>query len=207
MSNESMDKKGTYMLLEGDNQPYEVYIPGHNGFLQTRFIVDARSWKDPSIFKYDYRDIRNVAVKYNERPEANVELAFDGVKGIAVTQNGKKPTGTVDTLAAIEYLAGYKRINYELIVAETFPKTEKDSILGSLPWVEITVTDKNKTVGTFKGFHRYNTAKEIDPSIPGSQYDSDRMFALINGGKDFVLVQFFQMNPLIKPLDFFLKQP
>jgi len=207
MANESMDKKGTYMLLEGDDQPYEVHIPGHNGFLQTRFIVDARSWKDPSIFKYDYRDIRNVAVKYNERPEANVELAFDGVKGISVTQNGKKPTGTVDTLAAIEYLAGYKRINYELIVAETFPKTEKDSILGSLPWVEITVTDKNKTVRTFKGFHRYNTAKEIDPSIPGSQYDSDRMFALVNGGKDFVLVQFFQMNPLIKPLDFFLKQP
>ena len=83
---------------------------------------------------------------------------------------------------------------------------EKDSILNSKPWVEITITDKNKAIRTFKGFHRYNTAKEIDTSIPGSQYDSDRMYALVNGEKDFVLVQFFQMNPLIKPLDYFLKQ-
>jgi hypothetical protein len=206
MSNESMDKKGTYMLLEGDDQPYEVHIPGHNGFLQTRFIVDSRIWKDPSIFSYDYRDIRNVVLKYNERPAANVELAFDGVKGITVSQNGKKMPGLIDTLAAIEYLAGYKRINYEFIVAESFPKAEKDSILNSKPWVEITITDKNKAFRTFKGYHRYNTAKEIDTSIPGSQYDSDRMYALVNNGKDFVLVQFFQMNPLIKPFDYFLKQ-
>lgn len=206
MSNESMDKKGTYMLLEGDEQPYEVHIPGHNGFLQTRFIVDSRIWKDPTIFSYDYRDIRNVVLKYNERPTANVELGFDGAKRVTVSQNGKKISGIVDTLAAIEYLAGYKRINYEFIVSETFPKAEKDSILNSKPWVEITITDKNNAVSTFKGFHRYNKAKEIDTSIPGSQYDSDRMFALVNGGKDFVLVQFFQMNPLIKPLDYFLKQ-
>ena len=206
MANESMDKKGTYMLLEGDDQPYEVHIPGHNGFLQTRFIVNPKSWRDPSIFSYDYRDIRKVVLKYNERPEANVEIGFNGTKGIEISQNGMKVAKAVDTLAAIEYLAGYKRINYEFIVAESFPKAEKDSILNSKPWVEITITDKNKAIRTVKGFHRYNTAKEIDTSIPGSQYDSDRMYALVNGEKDFVLVQFFQMNPLIKPLDYFLKQ-
>jgi hypothetical protein len=206
MANESMDKKGTYMLLEGDDQPYEVHVPGHNGFLQTRFIVNSKSWRDPSIFSYDYRDIRNVVLKYNERPEVNVEIAFDGAKGVEISQNGKKVSRAVDTLAAIEYLAGFKRINYEFIVAESFPKAEKDSIVASLPWLEITVTDKNKKVKTFKGFHRYNTAKEVDTSVPGSQYDSDRMYALVNSDKDFVLVQFFQLNPLIKPLDYFLKQ-
>jgi hypothetical protein len=206
MSGESMDKKGTYMLIEGDDKPYEVYVPGHNGFLQTRFIVDSRIWRDPAIFSYDYRDIRNVVLKYNERPEANVEIAFDGAKGVNIFQNGKKVNGQIDTSASIEFIAGFKKVNYEFIVSETFPKAQKDSILASKPWVEITVIDKNKKINTFKGFHRYNQAKEIDASDPTSLYDTDRMYALVNNEKDFVLVQFFQMNPLIKPLDYFLKQ-
>ena len=58
---ETMDKMGTYMLIEGSTVPFEVHIQGHRGFLQGRFITDARLWRDPAIFKYDYRDIRKIS--------------------------------------------------------------------------------------------------------------------------------------------------
>jgi hypothetical protein len=77
-----------------------------------------------------FPDLRHSSVK------GLVEIGFDGTKGIEISQNGMKVAKAVDTLAAIEYLAGYKRINYEFIVAESFPKAEKDSILKSNPVAE-----------------------------------------------------------------------
>lgn len=191
---ETMDKMGTYMLIEGSTVPFEVHIRGHRGFLQGRFITDDRLWRDPVIFRYDYRDIRKVAVSYPELPQQNYAVLYDGKK--PSLEVAGKPVAA-DSLALYEYLNAYKNVVYEYIVSETFPEATKDSILMSRPFVQISVTDKAGKTTAIQGFRRAAGPEETDPEGKPLKYDLDRMYGYLNG-KDFLLVQYFQFDRLLK---------
>jgi hypothetical protein len=38
------------------------------------------------------------------------------------------------------------------------------------------------------------------------KYDFDKMYAVINDGKDFVSIQYYVFDPLMQPISFFLKK-
>ncbi len=199
---ETPDKMGTFMLIEGSSVPFDVHIPGHRGFLQTRFITDARLWRDPALFKYDYRDIATVSVKYNETPANSFEIRTEGRNPKLFVQGNPV---AADSLALFEYLNEYRNVVYEFIVTESFPEAKKDSILSSKPWIEVKVTDRKGQSTFVQGFHRSAAdANAVDAEGNRLPYDPDRMYALLNG-KDFLLVQFYQFDRLLKQPSFFIK--
>jgi len=200
---ENMDKMGTYMMIDGSSVPFELHIQGHRGFLQTRFITDDRLWRDPSVFNYDYRDIRSINVKYNEVPTSSFEMRYDGKKPTLF--QGNREIVPVDSLKCFEYLNSFRRITYEYMVTyETFPETRRDSILALGAFAEITVTDKDGKKNDVKCYHRMaGTQKYPDVTSP---YDPDRMYAWIND-KDFVLIQFVQFDKVLRNPVTFLPEP
>ena len=192
---ENMDKMGTYMMLENSSVPFELHIQGHRGFLQTRFITDERLWRDPTVFSYDYKEIRSIDVKYNELPSSSFEMKYDGKKPTLF--QGNKEITPVDTLKCFEYLNSFRKITYEYMVTyETFPETRRDSILNIGPWAEITVTDIEGKKNNIKCYHR-SAGPSPYPEASSSPYDPDRMYGWING-KDFVLIQFVQFDKLLR---------
>lgn len=197
---ETMDKMATYMMIEGSTVPFEVHIQGHRGFLQTRFITDARLWRDPVLFRYDYRDIRKVSTRYPEFPSENFEVTFDG-KTPALLLGGKS-TAT-DSLILFEYLNSFRNVVYEYVVTESFPEAKKDSILMSKPFVEVSVTDKNGKTTLVQGYRRAAAEGELDPTGALRKFDPDRMYALLNK-KDFLLVQYFQFDRILKTPESFI---
>jgi hypothetical protein len=38
-------------------------------------------------------------------------------------------------------------------------------------------------------------------------YDRDRLYALVNDGKDFTLVQYFVFDKILRPMSFFMRTP
>ncbi|MFN5317989.1 MAG: hypothetical protein ACK5CY_04025 [Bacteroidia bacterium] len=191
---ETVDKLGTYMLIEGSSVPFEVHIPGHKGFLQTRFITDARIWRDPVLFRTDYREIRSINVSYASSPNESFELRYDGLKPSLLVKGQNQQA---DSLLLYEYMNAYRNVVYEYVVTESFPQAKKDSILSSLPFVTVTLQDKKGKKTIVEGFRRASTAKDVD--LEGNQYpfDPDRMYALLNK-KDFLLVQYFQFDKLMR---------
>lgn len=198
---ETPDKMGTFMMIDGSSVPFDVHIPGHRGFLQTRFITDARLWRDPALFKYDYRDIASVSVKYNETPASSFEIRSEGRNPRLFVQGNPV---AADSLALFAYLNEFRNVVYEYIVTESFPEAKKDSILSSKPWVEVKVSDRKGKSTFVQGFHRSAAdAKAVDAQGNPMLYDPDRMYALLNG-KDFLLVQFYQFDRLLKQPSYFV---
>jgi len=204
LGTESVDKMGTYMLLEGSSVPFEVHVPGHRGFLQTRFIVDDRLWRDPFIFKMDYRTIREVNVTYRDQPESGFRLTYNGDKDVRVFQ-GKQfiPLTNLDTSKAISYLAEISKINYEFVVTESFDE-KRDSILTTVPFAEVKIKDEAGKIQEISCFHRSTPDDALDLDPRGVPHDPDRMYGWLNK-QDFLLVQFYQFNRVIKPVDWFAK--
>lgn len=205
VGNESVDKLGTYMLLEDSSAPFEVHIPGHRGFLQSRFIVEQDIWRDQAIFRYDYRDIRSISARYPENPTQDFDLKYDGKHVNVFMPGGANPLAGLDTLRAMQYLNEFRTINFEFVVVESFPKQTRDSILASTPFVMIRVTDKTGAVNELKGFHRKTPGPAEDAALnPDQPYDVDRLYGSINQGKDFILMQFLQLDRITRSRDWLL---
>ena len=46
----TLDSKGTFIIMDGSEEPYIVHIPRHNGYLSERFKVIRKDWIDKIIF-------------------------------------------------------------------------------------------------------------------------------------------------------------
>ncbi len=47
---ETADQLGTFMMIEGAEEPYVVHIPGFNGYLSSRFSCKEHLWRSKKIF-------------------------------------------------------------------------------------------------------------------------------------------------------------
>jgi hypothetical protein len=201
---ETIDKLGTFMLLENSSVPFEVHVQGHRGFLQTRFITDERIWRDQTIFAYEKSDIREINLRFFKDPSKSysIRIPDSGSPQLIGFAGGNQ----ADTLLINKYIAQYRKFTFEYIVTEeSFPAARKDSILNSGPFVEISVTTRKGERNTMKGYYRLLPGATLNNATDGeSPFDPERIYALIND-KDFVLVQYFQLDRLLVPGSLFIK--
>jgi hypothetical protein len=203
VGSDSMDHHGTFMLLENSTTPYEMHIPGFRGYLSIRFVTDERLWKKPIVFSYPVQEIRKVRVEYTELPQESFEVTHDGNGAVKVLSLQSNQQVKADSAAALDYLIQFGKISYEAEVALDFPK--RDSILNASPWVRIEVTTADGSVNKVRCVRREPMEKYADlPQAP--RFDPDRMYAVINEGKDLVLVQYFVFNRILVPLVYFTQE-
>jgi len=170
--------------------------------LQTRFIVDPRLWRDPVLFRTDYRDIRTLDVRYTNDAASSFSIRYDGKIPVLMANN---TLVEADTLLLYQYMNQFRNVVYEYVVTESFPQAKKDSILNSKPFVQVSLTDKAGKRTLVEGFYRGSTAKDLDQSGKQLAFDPDRMYALLND-KDFLLVQYFQFDRVMVKPYMFLKR-
>jgi hypothetical protein len=141
-------------------------------------------------------------VRYPEVPALGFDLTYNGKKVELYNVGSSTAQSGLDTLRALQFLNEFRNIGFEYIVIESFPKETRDSILTSQPFAMISVTDKTGETKEVKGFHRKVQGPQAD-SVQ-TPYDTDRLYGSINGGKDFVLIQFYQMDRILKTRDWLL---
>ena len=59
---------GTFMLMEGADQPYVVYLPSFRGFLNTRFTPKPDDWKSHVIFNNTLANIKSISLEFGREP-------------------------------------------------------------------------------------------------------------------------------------------
>jgi hypothetical protein len=59
---------GSYMLMEGSQQPYLVEIRGFEGYLTPRYSTDIADWRSRVIFDAADQEIKSFSVNYPEEP-------------------------------------------------------------------------------------------------------------------------------------------
>lgn len=194
---------GTFMLMEGSNDPFVVNIPGFRGFVATRFSTKELDWRSHGIFNSRLPDIKSISIQYFDRPEYSFKVVNNDNRNFAlVTYPGLQAVSSFDTLKVIEYLASYRLINFEGIV-NNLEKNQLDSITSSVPAYVITLEKKSGEKQVMKAWRRKAAPGETDLEGNPTEWDRDRMFARIEGTDDLLLIQYFVFDPLLKPLQWF----
>ncbi len=62
------DNLGTFMLMDGADEPYVVHIPNFRGFVSTRYSTNPAEWRDYTVFRTRIGDIASVRMEFPSDP-------------------------------------------------------------------------------------------------------------------------------------------
>lgn len=202
----TQDNQGTYMLIEGADNPYIVFIPGFRGFLFSRFSPLPDDWKSHTVFNTKLADIKSVALKFLGEPENSFKVdVIDSRGNYKVTQlQSGLVLESYDTLRLLNYLTSFRDLRYETRMNNLLTPMKLDSIVSSTPLFELTLVDRFDDTTYVPMFKKHSMPESLanayDILVP---VDHDRFYALINNGNDFVLMQYFVFDRVLYPLSYY----
>ncbi len=197
---------GCFMLMQGSEEPFIVFLPGFRGFVSPRYSPIEKYWRDYNIFRVAITGIARVKVEVPATPEYSYEVRNDGKNHFTlVALSGQKEIVGYDTLRLLNFLSGFRNLSYEALLNDINP-AYKDSILRSQPFIILTLTDTAGVTRTVTTYHKKGPEGQTSPNGTPLPYDLDRLYASLNNGKDFTLIQYYTFDKVLRPLPFFLKE-
>ena len=199
----TMDSSGTFMLKEGADKAYIVYIPSFRGFITTRFTANPDDWRDHTIFHENMADIQSVEVDFNEDPEGSFRIDNIGKHQYKLTRLCDNKDLPYDTLKVINFMSSFSDLRFEALFTNTLPQERIDSITSSPFLHYIVVTDKDGNKQDMRTFKKLVMSSLHDMSGEFGDVDRDRMYALVNDSKDFVLIQNYVFDKVLHDVRYF----
>lgn len=193
----TQDQLGTFMLLEGSQDPFVMEIQGFKGYLTSRFNPDSLEWVNRNLFSLKRDDIESVRFDFYgvefksffiQRKDAhNMEIGISGTE--TITQNS-------DSGAVARYLGLFSNLQFERYVRD-----EKKHIFDSLnkekPLAVLTLDSKlsGKTTHIFFPVPLGEGSLIKENGDGPLKHDPDRLFC-ITPDHHLVLSQYFALNPV-----------
>ncbi len=203
----SVNNTGTNMLMEGAKMPYVVQVPGFVGYVTARYATRLTDWRDRTVFNIPANEIKSISVQYADKPINSFILSRDK-DSITVTadENIMKGLQGQNPHRVRAYLTYFSNVNCEGYLnglndmnaaISTAPKQSTIDVLGihgqhqraEIYWLALNKRSKNILTS--------------NADVP-DDYDSDRLYAVINEGRDTVLIQQFAFRNIFhKAYEFF----
>jgi hypothetical protein len=186
------DELGTLMLLENAREPFVTYIPGFDGYLNSRYITREQDWRSTEIYHLNPSEISQVTVTYPQNPESSFKLsASDGNYMLSPAQNGQAVR--MNEIEAKRYLSGFRGIDFEEFVP--LDARRFDSLIHSTPFAVVELTAKGQKSPRLTIFSR--TMNERSKSADDLNTDHERYYAILEGSHDVVLLQYFVVSKIL----------
>lgn len=198
------DNMGTFMLMEGSNVPFVVQLLGLRGFVSPRYSTLENDWRDHTVFRTRLSDIRSITMEIPADPENSFLITNEKGEVNLWQTISMEPVNQYDTLKLLNFMIAFSDLRYEALLNEI--NAERiDSITHSTPRYILTLVDTKGDTAMIKTFYKPNDDKKYD--LDGNVYvsDLDRAYALVNKDRDFVLIQYFVFDKVLKPLSYFLR--
>ncbi len=118
------DERGTYMIMEGSDQPAIVTMPNFEGSLRTRFVMSSLEWRDRIILRYEQEEIRGLTVEYPAQATESFALVKNENGWMVQPLNENANSNRKPRAGSVEaYVRAYKKVGAEaLIDDETLTK-------------------------------------------------------------------------------------
>ncbi|MBK9291222.1 MAG: DUF4340 domain-containing protein [Bacteroidetes bacterium] len=198
------DNIGTFMLKEGARTAYIMYMTGFKGFVMSRYSAFEDDWRDHTVFSHKLNDIRSVELIFNEEPWQSFRIErTDGLNFKIIRLADDKVMPEYDTLRLLNYLTSFGDLRFEAVLNNTMPRQKIDSVLNSPFLHRLTLVDMQGDTTRMTTFNKKKFAEHLDIEEKLVPMDLDRAYALVNRERDFVLIQYFVFDKVLRPALYF----
>lgn len=190
----SSNPYGNIMKIRENSKPFIMNLPGSGSEIGSIFTANELMWKPyylfsvpmPEILSVTFNNLRDSASSFMIRKD-NSHLYLSDVTG---ELNGW------DSLRVTRYLSYFFNIPFEDWASE-LTRNERDSICSETPLYVIKVTavgGKNKEITLWERVKTENGVRKPD---------SDRLWAKSNESEEFMILKYFDVDPLLKKKSYF----
>jgi hypothetical protein len=198
------DNLGTYMLREGADQAFVTYLPGFRGFVMTRYTPLEDDWRDHMIFNEKLADIKSVSLEFNEEPYMSFRLENTGKHSYKLIRTADDfVVKEYDTLRVLNFLTKFDDVRFEALLTNTLPRKRQDSIINSPFLHRFTLVSHQGDTQQLTTYRKLLQVDHLGIPMEEAEVDNDRMYGLLNNGKDLVLLQYFTFDDLLKPVIYY----
>ncbi|MEQ1744277.1 MAG: DUF4340 domain-containing protein [Saprospiraceae bacterium] len=186
------DETGTYMIMEGAEQPYVTHIPSFVGQLRIRYMLGDDNWRDRAVFFEKAEEIHSVSVEYPQQKSASFKI--EKVREAEYEVRPFYSTTPVSKVPQRKGTAEAYLLQFERLVAEAFETTNpvRDSVMALVPFAIVSLT---KTDSTTKQVRFWPVS--LEEKHDGTPFVI-RYFTDVNGGEAFLLTQHHVFGPIFR---------
>ncbi len=192
------DERGTYMIMEGAEQPYVMHVPSFIGQLRVRYLLDPDDWRDRTVFAEKPENIQSIAVEYPQQKSASFIL--EKVDKASYQVRPYFSTTPVSKAPQRKGLAEAYLLQFEQLASEGFEtdNPKRDSVTALVPFAIVTLlrTDSSRQVTRFWPISIEQRVTDGTPYVI-------RYYTEIDHGKDFLMTQDHVFGPIFRSYQFF----
>lgn len=203
IGSETPDKTGTFALMEGEDDPYSLHVPGFVGFLTPRFFTTEIKWRSKLLFDIPFDQLQEVSMTYPSDPAASFRYDATTFAQQRKLYNNNNQLVATDTLAvnlfahafSAKYVEGY----YD---DSTFTPRERDSLFQLTPYCIIRW--KSASAQNFNSVTLYNkpigsrTKERYDETGMPLTIDPEKFYARMEGVAQVASVQEYVLRPVLR---------
>ena len=194
----TQDNMGTYMKMEGAEQPYVVFLPSLRGFVYPRYSTDEDDWRDQTIFRTPLQDFGSVKIEFFEEPEESfiVEADANGNFSLKLLKDDRQYG--YDTLRMLQFVTAFKDIRFESVLNNKLEASYIDSIASGPVAHLITLRERDGDEVVVRTYRKSGFSNLFEEDgVAMEPFDLDRLYAFLND-KDFVLIQYFVFDKVLR---------
>jgi hypothetical protein len=147
-------KTETYFLLQGDEVPYLVTIPGYRLYIASLFELSDNEWRDKRIFNFRWENFKSLTATFPGETKENFTISFQnkyfGIEGLTQSDTTKLN----DYLDAVSLIKGSRFLS-------SGESPVYDSLAKTTPEFSIVVTDIANRTYEIEVFTALSSTKEI----------------------------------------------
>lgn len=205
----TMDKKGTYMLLETPEYgksavPFVMDMKGFIGMLNTRFFTNENEWRSVAILSFPNMELQGIDVSYPRDPKADFRIEYGGGNDIILYSDRGERVSLFDTSTVKDYMLNFKKMAFENY-RTGLSDEQVDSVKASVPYQVIRI-DQGENRYEIKLWPKKAPEGEYsEEDMDGIPLDAERIYATFNDG-ELALAQRFVWDKFRAPLDAFISK-
>jgi hypothetical protein len=192
------DERGTYMIMEGAEQPYVVHIPSFIGQLRARYLLDEEDWRDRTVFSEKPEAIQSISIEYPQQKSESfrLEKVDKATYEVQPYFSTTRPSSSPQRKGMAEaYL-----LQFENLVSEGFETSNplRDSVRALVPFaiVNLIRTDSSSIQARFWPVSVQQRVTNGEPYVI-------RYFTDVNNGESFLLTQDHVFSGIFRGYHFF----
>ena len=199
---ETPDMLGSYMMLDGANEPFAMQLPGFNGYLNSRFFTDEDQWRKRTIWGFDNRNIKTIQVNYRFEESESFRIEVEDAQPTLFNMQGEK-IESPNLSNLYEYLAAFRKTSYEgAIVSTDGIYSKMDSLKAAGEVYSIYVEPIKGDAIELKAYRIKAKPDTYDTNDQPRKWDQDRLYGIINNDT-YVLILNFGMQNITRALSDF----
>ncbi len=190
------NRQDVYMMLNDASTIYAVYLPGYTNIWKNYFKPNADHFRSHEVFNISADQIRNIYVEWPMDTVQSYEIAV-AKNGISFSYENKNHP--FDTLHMTDYLTAFLQLDLDAYCNGILSDIDRANIHQQPPFFSMELTTVSGEKKTLKTYFKTLTSED------GFRVDPNRMLALVNNGKDTVVLQYAVFDHIIKQREYFVK--